>query len=181
MNTNAAQTECPVTFTDQSVKSHFTLFAIFLWVGILLNFFTQRLPLGIVAVVFGCIILYRHWLLLQGHGARTTPEKAVGFCFIPFFNFYWFFIAVVGLAEDNNKYMDEAGVTGSRLSRQLAMAVFILILVTLGAGLLHLPILLAQILSIVLAAAWFFFVMQQRDCILAILEKRKAAPQPGKV
>lgn len=48
--------------------------------------------------------LYRAWKCLQPGGmARTTPGKAVGFMFIPFFNFYWLFQAVNGLATDWNR------------------------------------------------------------------------------
>jgi hypothetical protein len=39
--------------------------------------------------------LYRAWKCLQPGGlARTTPGKAIGFLFIPFFNLYWIFQAI---------------------------------------------------------------------------------------
>lgn len=37
--------------------------------------------------------LYRAWVVLQPATTVTTPGKAVGFLFIPFFNLYWIFIA----------------------------------------------------------------------------------------
>jgi hypothetical protein len=50
------------------------------------------------------IALHRAWACLQPGGmARSTPGKAVGFLFIPFFNIYWLFQAYLGLAKDWNR------------------------------------------------------------------------------
>ena len=49
--------------------------------------------------------IYRYWTVLQGGHARTTPEKAIGFLFIPFYNFYWAYNITVGLRDDMNKYI----------------------------------------------------------------------------
>ena len=51
------------------------------------------------------IYLYRAWRLLQPGNVRTTPGKAIGFMFIPFFNVYWVFVLFVGLANDWNRVM----------------------------------------------------------------------------
>jgi hypothetical protein len=98
--------EWPVRFTAQSTRTIFRLFAVFWWVGSPLLVAGEYLSpcmwvlaasLTIAAVVFSYMLLYRSWLLLQGHGARTTPGRAVGFCFIPVFFFYWWFVAYAGL------------------------------------------------------------------------------------
>jgi hypothetical protein len=48
--------------------------------------------------------LHRAWQCLQAGGlARSTPGKAVGFLFIPFYNYYWLFMAFHGLAKDWNR------------------------------------------------------------------------------
>ncbi len=60
---------------------------------------------SIASLVLFFIILNRSWSLIQDGYARTTPGKAVGFCFIPFFNFYWFFEAFGGLAKDTNSFI----------------------------------------------------------------------------
>jgi hypothetical protein len=44
------------------------------------------------------------WGLIQDGYARTSPDRAVGFLFIPFFNFYWVFVAVWGLADDMGRF-----------------------------------------------------------------------------
>lgn len=49
--------------------------------------------------------IYRYWTTLQGGNARTTPGKAIGFLFIPFFNFYWVYQCIIGLRNDMNKYI----------------------------------------------------------------------------
>jgi hypothetical protein len=56
------------------------------------------------------IYLYRAWFCLQPGGlARTTPGKAIGFLFIPFYNLYWMFQAINGLASDWNRTVSTYG------------------------------------------------------------------------
>lgn len=63
------------------------------------------IPMLIAAQVFWYIALYRAWKSIPVQHRRTTPGKAVGLMFVPFFNlFYWQFVAVRGLAIDANKY-----------------------------------------------------------------------------
>jgi hypothetical protein len=56
--------------------------------------------LWIASVVIAAILGYRLWTLVQRPGLETTPGQAVGFQFIPFFNFYWVFVAWRGLAVE---------------------------------------------------------------------------------
>lgn len=53
------------------------------------------------------VLLYKLWSVVQDGQAATTPGKAVGFLFIPFFNFYWIFQAFWGLAKDLNRYIKQ--------------------------------------------------------------------------
>lgn len=57
----------------------------------------------VIANILTYIFLYRAWHILQPGGARTSPGKAVGFLFIPLFNFYWIFICYHGWAQDWNR------------------------------------------------------------------------------
>lgn len=52
-----------------------------------------------VSVFFSCVILHRLWRLIPPEKAKTTPDRAVGFLFIPFFNLFWIFVAVAGLGR----------------------------------------------------------------------------------
>jgi hypothetical protein len=45
---------------------------------------------------------YRCWKMLPEKFRATTPAQAVGFLFIPFFNFYWLFISFPKLADGFN-------------------------------------------------------------------------------
>ena len=81
------------------------------------------LPVLIVACVYSCILLYRYWNLLQRHGVPVSPGRAVGYCFIPFFSFYWYFVAYVSLVDYYNNFVDNvAGNPSIRISRGLAIA-----------------------------------------------------------
>ncbi len=64
----------------------------------------------IASVVYMCLLLHQLWKLIPTDIARTTPGKAVGFLFIPFFNLYWMFVAYKGLGEDMNKTLQRYGV-----------------------------------------------------------------------
>ena len=61
------------------------------------------LPLAVLALVFSAILHYQMWQAVPERFRRTTPGKAVGFLFIPFLNFYWYFPSYAGLAEDVSK------------------------------------------------------------------------------
>jgi len=48
--------------------------------------------------------------LIPADIARTTPGKAIGFCFIPIVNWYGVFVAFNGLVEDMNKTLQSRGI-----------------------------------------------------------------------
>ena len=54
----------------------------------------------ILGGIYSYVILFRAWHVIQAGRARTTPAKAVGFLFVPIFNFYWIFVAYHGWAND---------------------------------------------------------------------------------
>jgi len=72
------------------------------------NVLASILSIGLIIVAF--VILYRCWQAVQPlreydetEQRMPTPGKAIGFLFIPFFNFYWVFVAWVGLARRMQK------------------------------------------------------------------------------
>ena len=83
---------------------------------------------GIAAIVVHFILLYRFWRLIQDGKVRTTPAKALWFFAIPFFNFYWWYVAYVGLAEDMNRYCDERRIPAPRIHEGQAVALFVVAL-----------------------------------------------------
>ena len=84
--------------------------------------FLITLPITVVAIVLSCIVHYKCWKAVPKEIARTTPGKAVGFLFIPFFNFYWAFVSYQGLAEDLNS------AKGGKNYRNLGIAIAILMI-----------------------------------------------------
>jgi hypothetical protein len=62
-------------------------------------------PLAMTSAALQYILLYKFWKIIQDGFAKTTPGKAVGYSFIPFFNFYWLFIAMGSLAGELNHYI----------------------------------------------------------------------------
>lgn len=64
---------------------------------------------SIPSVIYSCRLLYRMWCQIPERTAQTTPGKAVGFLFIPFFSLYWIFVAYKGLALSLNENLDKQG------------------------------------------------------------------------
>jgi hypothetical protein len=85
--------------------------------------------LGITAIVFAMIQLYRMWSVVQRPGGPTTPGKAVGFLFIPFYNFYWVFVAWPGLAREIDAALAAAG-SQHRVGNGLATAYAVLFILS---------------------------------------------------
>ncbi len=56
----------------------------------------------IVGCVFWSILHYSCWKALPEKYRATTPGRALGFLFIPLFNFYWFFVSFPKLATGFN-------------------------------------------------------------------------------
>jgi hypothetical protein len=91
---------------------------------------TLLILLGCAAILFGAtiwyLLLYRAWAVIQDGKASTTPEKAVGFIFIPFYNFYWIFKAWYGFAQDYNHYLERYALNAPKLEESLFLAFCIL-------------------------------------------------------
>jgi hypothetical protein len=86
--------------------------------------------LGCAAILYGLsiwnLLLYKAWEVIQDGNARTTPQKAVGFIFIPFYNFYWIFMAWYGLAQDYNRYIARRAITTPKMNEGLFLSFCIL-------------------------------------------------------
>lgn len=93
------------------------------------------LKFSLIPLLFGgiilCILIYRMWDSIPEKFARTTPGKAVGLIFVPFFNFYWIFQAIWGFSKDYNKFVSQYRPDAPRLSEGLFLAYPILTLVSI--------------------------------------------------
>lgn len=126
------------------------------------------IPFASILVVYWMIVwlvlLYKAWASIQDGHARTTPGKAVGFHFIPLYNFYWIFQAYWGFAKDYNSYITRHGITTSRLPEGLFLSVCILTLIIMLLSLAR-ESLLAPALSIVLFVIWIVIVNKICDAV----------------
>ena len=60
----------------------------------------------IFSSVINYVLMYKYWQIVQDGNASTTPSRAIGFLFIPFFNYYWVFRYKYGLSKEFNRYID---------------------------------------------------------------------------
>ncbi len=110
-----------------------TFHTLYLWgavclaAGALLMILFIGLPIYLAGVVLMMIFLYRAWSLLPEEEARTSPALAVGLCFVPLFNLYWFFVAFWGLAKDLNAHTAKHNIDAPRAFDTLALICCILV------------------------------------------------------
>ena len=87
-------------------------------------------PISIYVTVVVSVLIYKAWASIQDGHVRTGPCKALGFLFIPLFNFYWIFQAIWGFAVDFNKYAARNNINAApRLPEGLFLAYCILYVV----------------------------------------------------
>ncbi len=78
--------------------------------------------IGIFGSIVFLVLTYRMWNAIQDGHARTTPGRAVGLLFVPFFNLYWFFQAYPGFAIDFNSFAHRHSLNAPRLPTGLFVA-----------------------------------------------------------
>jgi len=84
----------------------------------------------VATFAFFSVIVRRAWASIDGGAQGLSPAKAQGFLFIPFFNFYWIFPALVSLATQTNAKADAEKVSGAKLTRGFGLVIAILFCVT---------------------------------------------------
>ena len=149
--------------TIKMLNTYFTWF----WICALTSFLI--IP-AIVATVYGCLLLYQLWKLIPKDIARTTPGKAVGFQFIPFFNFYWFYVAYLGLSKDMNETLRQRGVQ-MQTSEDWAQATCVLSIVSVVVSLFDPTVIIGILVGIPAAIASIFFFKSVKNGAIALLEQ----------
>ena len=146
----------------ERLNNWFLIFWICLAAGIPLSFVVIGLAGIIASVVFYCLILHKCWSLIPTDLAKTTPSKAVGFLFIPFFNLYWNFVAYYGLAQAINIETRRKKISDKKVNEGLCIAYCILICCTI------IPYVgvLASIAAIVI---WIISLKQIKDAAIALI------------
>lgn len=105
-----------VAVADPRTKANNDLFTWF-WIsliGILLG------GIGIIpAAILFTILIHKAWTAVQREGIRATADQAVAYCFIPGWNFYWYFPAFRGLAKELNAKVDAMGLPVQKINLDL--------------------------------------------------------------
>ena len=86
--------------------------------------------LQLCAFGFFSAIVRRAWASIDGGAESLSPAKAQGFLWIPFFNFYWVFPALVSLATQTNAKADAEQNPAGRMTRGFGLVIAILFSVT---------------------------------------------------
>ena len=152
----------------QQLNTWFAVHWIGLVVGLALKIGFLRLLGIIVGAVFGALLFYQFWKVIQDGDVRTTPGRAVGFMFIPLFNIYWQFVAVWGLAKDANAYIKQRNISTPPLREGRVLIQCILSCFTWMPS-------LGILIAIASLALWILNVKAFKDTAIAILRSRVAA------
>ena len=82
----------------------------------------------VLTSIIALVLLFKLWSAIQGPTARTSPGKAIGFLFIPFFNYYWIFQAYRGWAVDHQELIGRHNIDSPTVSVGLATTFCIFVL-----------------------------------------------------
>ena len=129
----------------------------------------------LVQVFTLCLFWHRAWRAIQDGCARTTPAKAVGFMFIPFFNFYWAFRLIWGFAKDYNAFCQRHRIDGApRLPERFFLTVTILSVAFMVIQ--YIPI-IGIVYGMALSVAALVLLYQTARAVMAVQEHHAAASQ----
>jgi hypothetical protein len=81
---------------------------------------------GLFSILLTSMLHYRCWKVLPVHFRATTPGKAIGYCFIPLYNFYWAFMTFPKLVDGLFSWQKSEGKAASLNLRGLACAYSVL-------------------------------------------------------
>ena len=66
---------------------------------LLFQIFTLFSVFGIIATVLWATMHYQCWKAIPEKYRRTSPGRAVGLMFVPFYHVYWYFVSYPGLSR----------------------------------------------------------------------------------
>jgi hypothetical protein len=76
----------------------------------------------LIAAIMMWVFIFKMWKAINDGQSRITPGKAIGFMFIPIFNYYWIFMVLPGYATDYNNYLQRHRLQLPPLSQGLILA-----------------------------------------------------------
>ena len=163
----------PYFYTPDTFKNLYMWWWILIAVGVVTLLIFIGLFALLAAFVLGLIFIYKSWNQIQDGYQKTTPGKAVGFMFIPFFNLYWPFVCLWGLSQDLNAYTKRHNIPAQPVSESLALTFCILTICSI------LPLLgiLASLGSIVIV----FIMFNQFKNASAAIAQHMGGPSQGQM
>ncbi len=147
---------------------------------------------GVASLATWLVFHYQLWALIPAEHAETTPGRAVGFLFIPFYNFYWVFQSCVGVARSLNRLAESRGFdmrkasTGFATAYSVCMVALFSVGLAVGAysemaaevgdleGAAELEVCSFVVFSVPIFVFWLLMVLDQRRMVEHLL--RKGAP-----
>jgi hypothetical protein len=145
---------------DPKVKEIKTLFMWF-WISLIAVIIGIGAP---AAAILFVIILYKSWKLVQHEGVRGTADDMVSRCFIPGWNFYWFFPAFRGLAKEFNDKFDRDNIPAEKINLDLPTW---MIICAYGSGI---TVGLSAVAFVVL---WIIYTVKIKNAAIAVLQAQK--------
>jgi hypothetical protein len=119
------------------------------------------------------VLIYRCWAILREGTPRSSPGMAVGLMFVPLFNFYWQFVATVGLADDMNQYRNRFGLTHVKpVSLELPVIICFLTILSLIPPYTGFIACVSVLVSVTIALLWIPFSFSLARVADAIQEDR---------
>lgn len=107
---------------------------------------------AVVHAIYNCLLLARMWSAIQDGQTRITVGRAIGFTFIPLFNFYWIFRAWASYPVEYNRYVDRYDLPVAPLAGGWFVAYPLLMTL---AWILYVPLLVVP---------FVFFVVVSKSC-----------------
>lgn len=123
------------------------------------------LPVMLLAVIFVSILHYKCWKTLPTAHRATSPGKAVGFMFIPFFNFYWAFVTWPKLSEGLTDWQNGAG-TKAVNTKGLGITFAILFVCFATIGLIPVLGVMIKIAMVVIFILYYFKTVRGLNLML---------------
>lgn len=139
------------------------------FVGGCLVFTILSIPFFLLSMVSMYMLLYQLWKVIPTDLARTTPGKAVGFNFIPFFNLYWMFVAYEGLGADMNKALVRRRIPYKvNLSLGLTYCMLVLIACFAFVSWVLIALVIMLIAPVIILVQFYFFRSAKNGAVLML-------------
>ncbi len=140
------------------IKSLFTWF----WIS-LIGIIVFGIGLIAAAILF-VIIVYKCWKLVQHEGVRGTADQMVSRCFVPGWNFYWYFPALRGLAKEFNDKFDRDQIMAEKINLDLPTW---MIICAYGSGV---TVGLSAVAFVIL---WIIYTNKIKNAAIAVIQSKK--------